>query len=78
IVQALSSFFILLSYIYDSRIFITTAIFIKLSIFPFYSWYINTIYRFPNFILWLSSTIHKLPVIVLLINFSISLDVFML
>lgn len=78
IIQALSSFFILLSYIYDSRVFMTAAIFIKLSMFPFYAWYINTMYRFPNFILWLSGTMHKLPILIILINFSISLDVYIL
>jgi NADH:ubiquinone oxidoreductase subunit 2 (subunit N) len=29
--------------------------------FPFFSWYINVLYRFPSFILFLARTFHKLP-----------------
>lgn len=78
IIQALSSFIILLAYIYDSSVIMTISIFLKLSIFPFFFWYINVMYRFPNFILWLGSTIHKLPVIVLLMNFNIQLELSLL
>lgn len=73
-IQALSSFIILLAYVYDSTLIITISIFLKLSIFPFFSWYINVMYRFPNFILWLGRTAHKLPVMILLMNFNIQLD----
>jgi NADH:ubiquinone oxidoreductase subunit 2 (subunit N) len=43
-----------------------TRLFLKLGIFPFFSWYINVLYRFPTPILFLASTFHKLPPIFIL------------
>lgn len=74
LIQAISSFSILLSYIYQSPLFLTISFFIKLSIFPFFAWYINVAYCFPNFILWISGTLHKLPVLLLLSNFNLLLN----
>lgn len=73
LIQTLSSFTILLSYIYDVSLIITVSMLLKLSIFPFYAWYINVSYRFPNFILWLSRTLHKVPIILMLIRFHLNL-----
>jgi hypothetical protein len=74
LIQAISSFIILISYMYRFSLLITLSLLLKLSIFPFYSWYINVIYRFPNFIIWLRRTLHKIPVIIILFNFNIVLD----
>nr|QSX43077.1 NADH dehydrogenase subunit 2 [Brachionus manjavacas] len=74
LIQTLSSFCILISYIYDSSLFITASMLLKLSMFPFHTWYINVTYSFPNFILWVSSTLHKLPMMLMLLNFGITLN----
>lgn len=71
LIQALSSFLLLISYIYYSRVLITLSLLLKLSIFPFFIWYINVAYRFPNFILWLVSTLHKLPPILIIKSFTL-------
>lgn len=74
LIQALSSFLILLSYMYSFSLLLTVSVLIKLSIFPFYSWFINVVYSFPNFIVWLSRTFHKLPLIIILRTFTLSLN----
>lgn len=50
LIQTLSSFMLLVFYIYSIPSLLTIAFLIKLSIFPFFMWYINLIYKFPNFI----------------------------
>nr|AHZ34252.1 NADH dehydrogenase subunit 2 [Brachionus rubens] len=74
LIQAISSFFILIFYIYDLSLLLTVAFLMKLSMFPFFMWYINLIYRFPNFIFWLASTLHKVPAMVMISVFSLRLD----
>lgn len=74
LIQAISSFLMLVFYIYSLPVFITFSILIKLSMFPFFIWYINVIYRFPNFIFWVARTIHKVPVIVIIKRFRIRVD----
>lgn len=74
LIQTLSSFILLVFYIYNMPSFLTMAFLIKLSIFPFFIWYINLIYKFPNFIFWLASTLHKLPPILIIKLFSLELD----
>ena len=74
LIQALSSFFILIFYIYDFNVLLTVSFLIKLSIFPFFIWYINLIYRFPNFIFWLARTLHKIPAMLIISVFSLKLD----
>lgn len=59
--QTLASFSILVFYIFSYKYLLFVGLFFKLGIFPFFSWYINVLYRFPSFILFLSSTLHKLP-----------------
>lgn len=78
LIQALSSFLILVSYIYSYTILLTLAFLMKLSIFPFFIWYINLIYRFPNFIFWLASTLHKVPAMLIISSFSLQLDITLL
>lgn len=74
LIQTLSSFILLVFYIYNMPIFITLAFLVKLSIFPFFMWYINLIYKFPNFIFWLARTLHKIPPILIIKLFSLKLD----
>lgn len=74
LIQTLSSFCLLLSYVYGVSLLITISMLLKLSIFPFHAWYINVTYRFPNFILWLRSTIHKVPIILMLNRFHLDLN----
>ncbi len=59
--QTLGSFRIIVAYLFRIKYFILFSIFLKLGIFPFYSWYINVLYRFPNPRILLASTWHKLP-----------------
>lgn len=66
LLQSVSSFVLLVSYIYRLSFLVTVAFILKLSIFPFSFWYVNLIYRLPNFLLFLTSTFHKLPPMLLL------------
>ncbi len=59
--QTLGSFSILVFYILNSFYLLFFSIFFKLGIFPFFSWYLNVVFRFPSFIILLATTIHKLP-----------------
>lgn len=74
LIQVISSFFILVFYIYSIPSLLTIAFLIKLSIFPFFMWYINVLYRFPNFILWLARTLHKIPAILIIKIFILPLN----
>lgn len=74
LIQALSSFLVLIFYVYNLPLLLTFAFLMKLSIFPFFMWYINLMYRFPNFIFWLARTLHKVPAIQIIIAFSLPLD----
>lgn len=74
LVQTLASFLILISLILNMDDIFTIALFLKLSIFPFISWYINVLYRFPNFPFFLAGTLHKLPVILILYQFNLHLS----
>lgn len=59
--QTLGSFRIIVAYLFSLKYFLLFSVFFKLGIFPFYSWYINVLYRFPNPRILLASTWHKLP-----------------
>lgn len=74
LIQTLSSFLLLVFYIYDLPSLLTIAFLIKLSIFPFFLWYINLVYKFPNFIFWLARTLHKIPPILIIKLFSLNLN----
>lgn len=66
LLQSVSSFVLLVSYVYGLSFLITLAFILKLSMFPFSFWYVNLIYRLPNFLFFLTSTLHKLPPMLLL------------
>lgn len=61
LIQTLASFGILVFFTlgYNSLFFF--ALFLKLGMFPFISWYLNVLYRFPSFTLLIRRTLHKLP-----------------
>ena len=60
-IQTLASFSMLVFYTLDFSYLFYFFLFFKLGIFPFISWYLNVLYRFPSFVLLLSRTLHKLP-----------------
>ena len=74
LIQAFASFRLLVSYCSGSTILFTLFILLKLAIFPFHTWFLNVIYRFPNFIILLSSTFQKLPVFLLMLTFNIQIE----
>jgi len=61
LIQTLASFSMLVFYTLDFSYLFYFFLFFKLGIFPFISWYLNVLYRFPSFALLLSRTLHKLP-----------------
>ena len=73
LIQVVSSFSILIFYVYSIPLFLTISFLIKLAIFPFFFWYITLIYRFPNFVFWLSTTLHKIPPLLMMKIFSLPL-----
>lgn len=77
LIQSISSFSILVFYIYSFNFMLTLSFLLKLSIFPFCFWYIRVVYSFPNILFLLASTLHKLPLIFLLMSFNIFLDIYL-
>lgn len=69
LIQAYSSFSIIIFYLLCRSLFLSVSILIKLCMFPFHSWFISIGYRLNNFILFLRTTLHKLPVFLLLLFF---------
>ena len=74
LIQAFASFRLLISYCWSSTLIFTIFIIFKLGIFPFHTWFLNAMYRFPNFILLLSATLQKLPVFILIQVFNIYIE----
>jgi len=67
LVQAFSSFSLLIFYLFTSPFLFTVSLILKLSMFPFHSWFIRTVYSFPNFMFFMASTLHKLPIFLIFI-----------
>ena len=61
LIQTIASFRVLVFYSLSIYYLVFIALFLKLGMFPFISWYINVLFRFPSFILFLAITFHKLP-----------------
>ena len=61
LMQTLASFGMLVFYTLGFSFLFYFSLFLKLGMFPFMSWYLNVLYRFPSFVLLLSRTLHKLP-----------------
>jgi len=70
LVQTLASFSILVCYTLSYPGFFLFFILLKLSIFPFHSWFLSVVYSFPSLPLFLVSSFHKLPSFLLVVLFS--------
>lgn len=70
LVQTIASFNLLVFYIMSFHLLFLGSLFLKVAIFPFIHWYVNVVYRFPNFVLVFVSTLHKLPSMLLFLRFS--------
>lgn len=75
IIQTISALILLLFFLIDRCIGFTVSILLKLSMFPFYFWYINLLLSFPNIILFFSRTLFKLPSIFILNYFFWLVDI---
>ena len=69
IIQSYSAFIILVFFCINFSFGFTFTILLKLSIFPFYFWYLSIIPFFPNFMLLFSRTFFKIPSIIIIYNF---------
>ena len=67
LVQTLASFSLFFFYTLSFFTFYTFSILLKLAIFPFHSWFLSIMTRFPNILLLLTITFHKIPPLYLLI-----------
>lgn len=74
IIQSYSAFMMLIFFCINYSVGFTFSILLKLSIFPFYFWYLRIIPLFNNFIFFFSSTFFKIPSIFIIYNFYFILD----
>lgn len=74
IIQAVSAFSLLVFYCISSEFMFSLSLFLKLSIFPFFFWYINIAFCFPIFILYFSRTMFKVPAFCLVNTFYYIID----
>ena len=72
LVQTLASFSILVCYTFSYFRFFLFFVLLKLSMFPFHSWFLSVVYSFPSLPLFLVSSFHKLPSFLLVALFSCS------
>lgn len=75
IIQTISALMLLLFFLIGRSTGFTVSILLKLSMFPFYFWYINLLLSFPNIILFFSRTLFKLPSIFILNYFFWLVDI---
>lgn len=69
IIQTIAAFTILVFYLINMPSVISIAFLLKLAMFPFYFWYFDLVYMFPNFLFFFSSTLFKVPSLILLLYF---------
>jgi len=74
LVQSLARFLILISYVFSMTILLSVSLLLKLGMFPFIGWYLNSVARFPNYVFWLTGTLHKLPPLLLLAQFRLQIE----
>ena len=74
IIQSYSAFILLVFFCLNIAFGFTLSILLKLSIFPFYFWYLRVIPFFRNFIFLFSRTLFKIPSIYIMYNFSYILN----
>ena len=80
LLQTVSSLSLFIFYSLSLSILFTLFLCLKLSMFPFYFWFLSVVYFFSNFALFLRSSLHKFPsfLIVCLFFDSISLSFFVI
>lgn len=69
LIQTLASFSLFVFYLLNCPSLFTLSLLLKLSMFPFHSWFLSVVYRFSNFSFFISSTLHKLPPFLMLALF---------
>lgn len=69
IIQSYSAFIILIFFCVNSSIGFTFTIILKLSIFPFYFWYLSIIPFFTNFMFLFARTFFKIPSVLIMFRF---------
>lgn len=72
--QVICSFNLLVFFLVDYRSILIIFVLVKLAIFPFFSWYCNTLFSFPLFPLFLALTFNKIPVLILVTTFVSDFD----
>lgn len=69
LIQSVSSFFVLLGYVRGLNFVFISSVFLKLALFPFYFWFLDTVLFFPTVMFFLASTLQKLPIFLFLFVF---------
>lgn len=70
IIQVISAFCLFVFYILNYPVFFTFSISLKLGMFPFYFWFINLVYFYPNTIFLFILTLFKVPRFIIIHIFS--------
>lgn len=73
LVQTLSSFLILFSYLLGYNLVFSLGLILKLGVSPFLGWFLYSVVHFPPLVLTLSCTLHKLPLLLLMTQFNLHL-----
>ena len=74
IIQTISALLIFIFYCLGVNLGFTLSLVLKLSMFPFYFWYLNLVNYFPNFIFYFTRTFFKIPSILILEFFSLNVN----
>jgi hypothetical protein len=69
IIQTIAAFSLLVFFTTSFSLGFTFSFLLKISMFPFYFWYVDLVSMFPNFLFFFSSTVFKLPSILILFYF---------
>ena len=73
LMQTLSSFFILFSYLMSSIALFCVGVILKMGVGPAIGWFLYSVIHFPSLLLIISCTLHKLPILILITQFSMNL-----
>lgn len=61
LIQTVASFSLFIFYVLNCVPLLLLSFFLKLSMFPFHSWFLSVVYRFSNISFFISLTFHKFP-----------------
>jgi hypothetical protein len=70
LIQTVSSFSLFVFFSFSLPFLFMFSLFLKLSMFPFHSWFLAVVYRFSNFSFYISSTFHKVPPFLMVYSFT--------